>query len=265
MFGALGAMVMGAGLGQGGEPETFGKPFRDCEQCPEMVVVPAGSFLMGSPETEAGRAPTEGPQHRVTVSRPFAAGRYEVTFDEWDACVAAGGCVRHARDEGWGRGRRPVINVSWNDAQEYVTWLSGLTGKAYRLLSEAEWEYAARAGSATTYPWGDEPGIGHGNFEGSGSPWSGLETAPVGSFEPNAFGLHDVIGNVWERVQDCRNESYAGAPDDGSAWESGDCDLRMLRGGSWVDKPASARVAFRLRSHPDYRNHFNGFRVARTL
>ncbi len=230
-----------------------------------MVVVPAGTFFMGSPESETGRTSAEGPQHEMRIPRPFAVGKYEVTFEEWDACAAAGGCARRPGDEGWGRWRRPVINVSWNDARQYVAWLSTRTGKTYRLLSEAEWEYAARAGAATAYPWGEEAGTSRANFDGSGSEWSGKETAPVGIFPPNAFGLYDMTGNVWEWVEDCRNESYAGAPDNGSAWESGDCDLRMLRGGSWIDPPGSARLAFRIRNHRDHRNHFNGFRVARNL
>jgi len=239
--------------------------FRDAPDGPEMVVVPAGSFLMGSPEDEEGRSYEEGPQHMVTIARPFAVGKYAVTFDEWDAFVAASGTAHKPKDQTWGRGRRPVINVSWDDAQQYVAWLFKKTGKTYRLLSEAEWEYVARAGRTTRYPWGNDPGNNRANFVASGSKWSDEQTAPVGSFEPNAFGLHDMIGNVWEWVQDCWNESYAGAPSDGSAWESGDRGLRVLRGGSWDDRPEYARVATRLRNKADIRNDLNGFRVARTL
>jgi formylglycine-generating enzyme required for sulfatase activity len=243
-----------------------GESFRDCEQCPEMVVIPAGKVLMGSPEREVGRSPTEGPQQEVAFARPFAVGKFEVTFDEWDACVAAGGCAHKPTDEGWGRGRQPVINVSWSDAQVYVSWLAKKTGKPYRLLSEAEWEYAARAGKTTRYPWGDEPGTNLANFDGSGSRWSGRRTAPVGSFEANAFGLHDMIGNVWEWVEDCWNESYGDAPLDGRAWESGDCGRRVLRGGSWGSKPEVARAAVRGRIEPGNRNYLGvGFRLARTL
>ena len=162
-------------------------------------------------EREA-RSDDEGPQHEVRIAKPFAVGRFQVTFDEWDACVAARGCKHRPKDEGWGRGKRPVINVSWEDAQAYVAWLSKKTGHQYRLLSEAEWEHAARAGTATRYPWGDEPGSNRANFDGSGSKWSGKQTAPVGSFEPNAFGLHDVIGNVLEWVQDCWNDGFRALP-----------------------------------------------------
>ena len=239
--------------------------FRDCDQCPEVVVVPPGKFIMGSPAAEKGHAEDEGPQHAVTIAQPFAVSKYEVTFDEWDACVAAGGCSRKPEDRGWGRGRQPVIKVSWEDAQTYVAWLSNKTGKPYRLLSEAEWEYAARAGTTTRYPWGDEPGSLHANFDGSGSRWSLKQTAPVGSFGPNPFGLHDVIGNVYELVQDCWNDSYIGAPSDGSAWLKGDCGQRVLRGGAWNDRAEYARAANRYTSEPGNRHDYLGFRVARTL
>jgi formylglycine-generating enzyme required for sulfatase activity len=233
---------------------SSGTVFRDCDDCPEMVVVPAGTFMMG-----------EGPQHKVTIARPFAVGKYPVTFDEWDACVNAGGTKYEPVDSGWGRGKRPVINVSWDDAQVYVAWLSKKTGMPYRLLSEAEWEYAARAGTTTRYPWGDEPDTNHANFRDSGSQWSGKQTAPVGSFEPNAFGLHDMIGNVWEWLQDCWNNSYSGAPTDGSAWEAGDCGRRVVRGGSWDSYPENARVADRSGDGPTVRYFGLGFRLARTL
>jgi hypothetical protein len=165
----------------------------------------------------------------------------------------------------WGRGRQPVIYVSWVDAQAYVSWLSGTTGKPYRLLSEAEWEYAARAGTTTRYPWGSEPGRGHANFDGSGSEWSGRRTAPVGSFPPNDFGLHDMIGNVGEWVQDRWRRSYDGAPTDGRPCEAGSCRRRVFRGGFWNGGPVSARVANRSRDEPDKRYGNVGFRVARTL
>jgi formylglycine-generating enzyme required for sulfatase activity len=238
--------------------------FRDADG-PLMVVIPAGEFMMGSPVGEEGRYDREGPQHKVTIPRSFAVGKYQVTFDERDACVATGRCTHKPGDQGWGRGRRAVINVSWEDAQAFVSWLSKRTGKHYRLLSEAEWEYAARAGTTTRYPWGDEPGSNRANFRDSGSPWSDKQTAPVGSFEANAFGLHDMIGNVWEWVQDCFNRSYRSAPADGAAWESGDCGLRMLRGGSWLDSPTLARSAYRLKLEPGFRSSDVGIRVARTL
>ena len=242
-----------------------GYKFRDCPGCPEMVVVPAGSFMMGSPE--AGRYDDEGPVHRVTIARPFAVGVYEVTFGEWDACVAGGGCGGHRLDDwGWGRGRRPVIYVSWEDAQAYVRWLSGKTGKAYRLLSESEWEYVARAGTTTRYWWGDGIGRNRANCDGCGSRWDGKKTAPVGSFSANGFGLHDVHGNVWEWVEDCWNDSYHGAPTDGSAWTSRIfCIGRVLRGGSWGVSPRYLRSANRYWDPSGLRSYNAGFRVARTL
>ncbi|MBM4073219.1 MAG: formylglycine-generating enzyme family protein [Planctomycetes bacterium] len=229
-----------------------------------MVVVPAGSFTMGSPENEQGRSNDEGPQHRVTIARPFAAGKYEVTFDQWDACVNSGGCNGHRpSDEGWGRGNRPVINVSWTDAQAYVAWLSRRSGKRYRLLTEAEWEYAARGGTTTRYWCGDGEQCLNGAAWYSGN--SGFRTQPVGGKGANAFGLHDMLGNVREWVEDCVHENYAGAPVDGSAWTSGgDCSYRVLRGGSWVDVPWFLRAALRLWNGPGVRLYVSGFRVART-
>ena len=248
--------------------------FRDCPECPEMVVVPAGSFLMGAPESEAGSYDDERPVHRVAV-RSFAAGVYEVTFAEWDACVAGGGCGGHRPDDrGWGRSRHPVIDVSWDDAQLYVRWLSGRAGHGYRLLSESEWEYAARAGTTGPFHVGGTISPDQANYNGQWSYPSGDRdsgglyrgrTVPVGSFPPNAFGLYDVHGNVWEWVQDCWNDSYRGAPSDGRAWESGDCSLRVLRGGSWGNKPRFLRSALRYWNGSGGRNNVSGFRVARTL
>ena len=253
------AAVPGAGYAQEMEPGTV---FRDCEVCPEMVVVPAGSFMMGSPENA-----NEMPIHRVTIGEPFAVGKYEVTFDEWDACVADGGCYGHRPDdEGWGRGNRPVTNVHWNHVQTYTMWLSEKTGELYRLLSEAEWEYAARAGSGTRkYSWGNEVGRNRANCAECGSRWDAKQTAPVGSFAANAFGLYDMHGNVWEWVQDCWNATYAGAPADGSAWEQGGCNHRVLRGGSWVSDPRNLRSAIRYWDTTGNRFDSVGFRVARRL
>ena len=243
-----------------------GRVFRDCPECPEMVVVPAGSFMMGSAPDEEGRDNDEGPVHRVTIEKPFAVGKYEVMFAEWDACVADGGCGGHRPgDKGWGRGRRPVINVSWNNAKAYVRWLSDKTGKPYRLLSEAEWEYAARAGTTTRYNWGDDIGRNRANCDGCGSGWDNEQTAPVGSFPANGFGLYDLHGNVWEWVEDCRNPSYAGAPADGSARINGDCSSHVLRGGSWYNEPKNVRVALRISYATESRSYSHGFRVARTL
>ena len=245
-----------------------GDMFRDCPECPEMVVVPAGSFTMGSPSSEKGRDDNEGPVHRVRIPAPFAVGKYEVTFAEWDACVSAGGCGGYRpKDRGWGRGRRPVIFASWKDAKAYVGWLSEKTGKEYRLLSESEWEFAARAGTTTRYSWGNAIiGRNRANCRGCGSRWDFKETAPVGSFAANGFGLHDMHGNVYEWVEDCWNGSYAGAPSDGSAWESGDCSQRVLRGGSWYRLPRYLRAASRGWGDTGFRYYVSGgFRVARTL
>ena len=200
---------------------------------------------------------------------------------EWDACVSAGGCGGYRpEDEGWGRGRRPVINVSWEDAQEYVRWLSRETGEDYRLLSEAEWEYVARAGTTTARYWGESE-VGQCRY-GNGYDQSAhlkhnllwdpvactdgySDTAPVGFFRPNAFGLHDVLGNIYEWTQDCWHGRYLGAPADGSAWQSGDCSDRVLRGGSWKFHPRILRSA--LRGSDPAGDHYNsyGFRVARTI
>ena len=244
---------------------TAGSAFRDCDECPEMVVVPAGSFMMGSPASEEGRYDNEGPVHRVTLPVPFAVGKYEVTFAEWDACEAAGGCDEFTYDRGWGRGRRPVINVTWEDAQAYVRWLSRQTGERYRLLSESEWEYVARAGSATRYAWGDEIGRNRANCDGCGSQWDDESTAPMGSFAANAFGLHDMHGNVWEWVEDCWNETYVGAPADGTARQNGDCTRHAARGGSWFFLPRNLRSASRARVFHLQDDKDLGFRVAKTL
>lgn len=241
--------------------------FKECANCPEMVVVPAGSFTMGSPSSEPGRSADEGPQHTVTIARQFAVGRFEVTFDEWDACVAAGGCNGYKpSDEGWGRGRRPVINVSRDDAQAYAAWLSKKTGKSYRLLSESEYEYATRAGTQTAYPWGNAVGTNNANCHACGSQWDAKQTAPVGSFAANRFGLYDMVGNVREWTEDCYHNNYSGAPADGSAWiEGANCYHRVVRGGSWLIAPAFLRSASRYWFATDYRLNYVGFRVARML
>jgi formylglycine-generating enzyme required for sulfatase activity len=242
-----------------------GQAFRECaKDCPEMVVVPAGEFMMGSPTTEKGRYSNEDPQHRVTIGRPFAVSKFDVTFADWDACVSVRGCPQ-VSDSGFGRGTRPVINVSWDDAQQYVAWFSKMTGKPYRLLSEAEWEYAARAGSTTAYFWGDEIGKGNANCEGCGSEWDNRQTSPVGSFKPNAFGLYDMAGNVWQWVQDCYYGNYDEAPTDGSSGTLGGCSRRVVRGGCWDYAPLHLRSASRIGNPPGDRNRSFGFRVGRTL
>ena len=241
--------------------------FKECANCPEMVVVPAGSFTRGSPTSEPGHSADEGPQHTVTIARPFAVGRFAVTFDEWDACAADGGCNGYKpSDEGWGRGRRPVINVSWDDAKAYVAWLSKKTGKSYRLLSGAEYEYATRAGTQTAYPWGNAIGTNNANCHACGSQWDARQTAPVGSFAANGFGLYDMVGNVEVWMEDCYHDSYSGAPSDGSAWiEGADCSRRIVRAGSWFFAPAFLRSAKRYWFTTDYRLNYLCFRVARTL
>jgi formylglycine-generating enzyme required for sulfatase activity len=239
--------------------------FSECANCPEMVVVPAGSFTMGSPSGEMGHEPDEGPQHRVTFARPFAVGKFAVTSDEWDACVADGDCSYKPSDEGWGRGRRPVINVSWGDAKSYVAWLSRKTGKPYRLLTEAEYEYAARAETQTAYPWGNDIGKNNANCAGCGSAWDNKQTAPVGSFAPNEFGLFDIVGDVWEWTEDCWQDNYNSAPSDGSAWITGDCSGRVVRGGSWGNLPQDLRSALRYWVDSAHRGNDVGIRVGRPL
>ncbi len=253
--------------------------FKECTECPDMVVLPAGSFTMGSPESEEGREPadkgSESPQHRVTIARPFAVGKFEVTFAEWDDCVAGGGCTYVPKDFGSGRGKRPVVNVSWNDITgQYLPWLNRKTGKTYRLLTEAEWEYAARAETRTPYAFGNKITRKQAQYsEGdSGSAGGAVEVA---SFPANAFGLHDIHGNVWEWVQDCWHGSYDGAPSDGSAWTGSrawarvtgaSCDNHVLRGGSWFLQAPNVRSANRWAVIvPGFRNFDIGFRVARTL
>jgi len=202
---------------------------------------------------------------RVRIDYRFAVGVYEVTFAEWYACVDAGGCGNYIPDDrGWGRGNRPVIYVNWEDAQSYVSWLSDRTGKTYRLLSESEWEYVARAGTETAYSWGDSIGVNRAKCDGCGNRYRYM-TAPVGSFEANAWGVYDMHGNVWEWVQDCWNDNYAEAPADGSAWESGNCSVRVLRGGSWTAFPWELRSANRGSLRSVFRNHSYGFRVARSF
>jgi formylglycine-generating enzyme required for sulfatase activity len=230
-----------------------GEVFKDCAECPEMVVIPAGRFLMGSPPSEAGRSADEGPQRWVDVAR-FAMGKFEVTQRQWEAVM--GSNPSHFRACG---PDCPVENVSWNDAQEFVRRLSQRTGQNYRLPSEAEWEYAARAGTTTAYFWGDAFDAGRANNNSS-------RTVPVGRYGVNAFGLHDIYGNVWEWVQDVWRNSYVGAPSDGSAWVTGgDQSWRVLRGGSWGNSPLSLRSAFRVRSWPVSRDYVSGFRIARTF
>jgi formylglycine-generating enzyme required for sulfatase activity len=237
-----------------------GAEFKDCAECPTMVRVPAGSFTMGSPESEEGRQDTEGPQHPVIIRRAFAVGKYEVTFAEWDACVADGGCNGYRPDdEGRGRGNRPAMNVGWNDAHSYVTWLKDKTGKEYRLLSESEWEYAARAGTTTPYYWGETANGAYAKYASEDG------AAVVGSYSPNGFGLYDMLGNVSEWTEDCYNPDYIGAPGDNNPWTSGECGQHVVRGGFWGDAAKALRSADRPWSSSPSRANYIGFRVARTL
>jgi formylglycine-generating enzyme required for sulfatase activity len=273
-----------------------GQVFRDCAECPEMVVIPGGTFMMGSPNSETGRYGDEGPVHRVTVPS-FAAGKYEVTRGEFGAFARAtnfrpsGGCYQWTGqkfdlDSGksWSNpgfaqtDRDPVVCVNWDDTQRYIAWLREKSGKPYRLLSEAEWVYAARAGTTSAQVWGDrvQDACGLANLADAAARRTGpanwtylacndgfANTAPVGSFKPNAFGLHDMIGNAWEWVADCLNERYDGAPTDGRVWQAGDCTKHMLRGASWFFQPRVERFAARGWAEADSRDYFQGFRVAR--
>jgi len=251
-------------------PPQPGDIFVDCPECPAMVVIPGGEFVMGSPPDAPLRANTEGPQRRVTVPR-FALARTEVTFDQYRHCVQAGACNYLPQDEGWGQGVRPVINVSMEDAGAYVRWLSDVSGRRYRLPSEAEWEYAARAGTTTRFHTGNCLTSLQANFDArlpSGDCPAGAQlgqTIPVASFAPNPFGLFDMLGNVQEWTLDCWNADYDGAPTDGSAWIEGDCSRAVLRGGSWRNSEGKLRSASRTRPSGTFHNDHTGFRPALSL
>jgi formylglycine-generating enzyme required for sulfatase activity len=242
-----------------------GDAFRECaKDCPEMIVVPDGEFTMGSPDKENTRDDSQRPQHRVIFAKPFAVSKFEVTFEQWDACVAIHRCDPIVSDGGFGRGTRPVINVSWDDAQRYVTWFSLMTGKPYRLLSEAEWEYAARAGTMTHYSFGDDTAA-LGDYA-----WydenSGKQTHPVGEKKPNAFGLHDIYGNVDEWVEDPWHDNYQGASMDGSPWvKDGAASWYVVCGGAWLNSAQFLRACNRFWLPTDGRYDYVGFRLARTL
>ena len=235
-----------------------GDVFRDCQGCVEMLVLPAGTFDMGS-TTEY-----ENPPHRVTIAKPFAIGKNEVTFDQWDACVADGGCKHRPDDREWGRGDRPVINVSWLDAKAFVAWLSQKTGQTYRLPSEAEWEYAARGGTNSPYWWGRDVGSRQANCRECNTG-SSQQTSAIGSYKANPFGLNDTAGNAAEWVEDCWNDNYRGAPQNGSPWLTGQCRLRVLRGGAFDSAAKYLRSTARFRYDSDVRYSANGFRVVREL
>jgi len=257
-----------------------GTVVRDCAECPALVVIPAGAFTMGNDhrdsavKSEPGKVTfdlaimataSNAPAHRVSIAKTIAVGKYSVTFEEWDACVAGGGCGGYKPAESpWGRGRMPVANVNWQDAKNYTQWITKKTGKRYRLLSEAEWEYAARAGTTTPYYWGDE--IGDGNANCCGTKWNETKLAPVGSFAPNQFGLHDMLGHVWQWTEDCWHDGYVGAPADGSAWiVNGNCSKRIIRGGYYQSPSYIVRVDNHNSNEPGSRDYGVGFRVVRDL
>jgi len=260
-----------------------GVDFKDCLACPEMRVVPGGSFVMGSAETERYRRPDEAPRHRVRIAQPFAVGKYEVTFAQWDACVQDGGCSGYSPDDqGWGRGARPVIYISWSDAQAYVAWLRGHTGQPYRLLTEAEWEYVARAGTTTAYSFGADADTLCRYSNGASAPRQqtagrflspchpeNYGTAPVGSYSANSFGLHDLHGNVQEWVEDCWRSRYTVTSDSAEGRKavrpSANCDSRVTRGGAWGFAAPDMRSAARLHYRPEDRFAVSGFRVAMDL
>lgn len=253
-----------------GVPETLQKPelifrdkLRDGSEGPGMIVIPAGEFRMG--DSSGKNYFNERPVHPVRFAQPFALGVYAVTFEEYDRFAQATGRGL-PKDNDYGRDRFPVINVSWNDAVAYCLWLSDQTGQSYHLPSEAEWEYACRAGTTTEYSWGDAIGHDNANCDGCGSQWDRKQTAPVGSFSPNPWGLFDMHGNVWEWCIDCWHDGYDGAPTDGSAWiYSNNCDSRVYRGGSSLTYKTRVRSSFRHHSSPESRNCNIGFRLKRLI
>jgi formylglycine-generating enzyme required for sulfatase activity len=241
-----------------------GVPFKDCPDCPEMVVMPSGSFVMGSPDTEKGRRLLEGPQHEVKIDRNVAVGKYEVTLGQFRQFAEETKREMHdCQAQNPLSDQHPAACANWEDARDYAQWLANKTGEPYRLLTEAEWEYAARAGTTTSRYWGDSASAACKFARVTLCGTTG--TAPVGQYQPNAVGLHDMLGNVWEWVEDCWNESYTGAPADGSAWKSGRCKVRVLRGGSFYNKARNLRSAGRNWNYTDYRYDDIGFRVARTM
>ncbi|UCH47634.1 MAG: SUMF1/EgtB/PvdO family nonheme iron enzyme [Betaproteobacteria bacterium] len=273
------ALCLAAPSARGQDRQTPGSEFQDCPDCPVMVIIPPGRYGMPMPPIDQGRPFTEGENRLVNITEPFAVGKFEVTFDQWDACVADGKCAA-AEDEGWGKGKRPVINISWIQAYRYTRWLSEKTGKNYRLPTEAEWEYSARAGAGRARFLGIEPEevCRYANVYDMTAEKElefGMEmlpcddgfdvTAPVGSFKPNAFGLHDMLGNVWEWTEDCQAVLWRNAPTDSSARVDGKCSERAYRGSSWLSHPPPyIQVGDRYRFLGARYNDL-GFRVARSL
>jgi formylglycine-generating enzyme required for sulfatase activity len=245
--------------------------FRECIHCPEMVVVPAGNFTMGASATESGSTPDERPQHQVTFAHPFAVGRSPVTIDEWNTCVSAGGCRYSPPERKAAVGTQPVTNILWDDAKEYVYWLSRTTGRRYRLLSEAEREYVTRAGTTTAFWWGDSPILPQAHDEAesrvlvAGAESGGAGTVPMPSLVANPWELYEVHGGVYDWVEDCWIDNYDDAPSDGSAWIEGNCSRRILRGGAFSRSVQTRRSAARIWSGPPNRLSYMGVRIARTL
>jgi formylglycine-generating enzyme required for sulfatase activity len=238
-----------------------GDAFKDCLGCPDLVVVPAGSFIMGSD----GRHKYEKPPHKVTIAKPFAIGKFETTFDEWEVCLLAGGCTHNPNDHKWGRDRRPVINVTVTNVKNYLRWISKKTDQKYRLPSEAEWEYAAQAGTTTEYWWGNEMGKDNANCRHCLTAGIPHETFPAGTYKANPFGLFDTSGNVWEWTLDCWNKSHVGAPSDGSPRLTGNCVKPVIKGGSWYYIPKNQRPAWRAKNDHRAKSYGIGFRVLREL
>lgn len=243
-----------------GTKPSVAKTFKDCDTCPEMIELPAGSFTMGSKGGDA----SEQPAHTVKIGQPFAISRFEVTVAEWKTCHAAGGCEYLPKRKGM-TATSPVHNLSWLDAQQYAKWLSKKTGKKYRLPTEAEWEYAARGGTKTEYWWGNAVGEGKANCKNCGGEWNRKRPALVDTYDANAFGVQGMNGSIWEWVADCWFDSYEGAPKDGSARERKNCQSRVLRGGSWRNDASYARSASRFTYDHDVRYVLNGFRVVRSM
>jgi|SRR5208337_3785262 len=241
------------------QTKPSGDFIQDCEDCPRLVQIPAGHYRIGSPKDEPGHERAEEPLTDITIAKPFAIGQFKVTFAQWDACAASGGCKYRPEDSSWGRGDRPVINVSWDDAHDYISWLRTRTKKSYRLPTEAEWEYAARAGSQGAYFWGDNISPSQANYNNRKG------TVPVSMFEKNKFGLYQVHGNLGEWVEDCWRDNYAKIPRDGTGYRSDDCEKHVVRGGYWAFGPEQIRSASRGSGDHAIRSPLFGFRIARDL
>lgn len=241
-----------------GRPATAGAEIKDCPACPVLISLPAGSFTMGSNTSD----PSEKPAHQVAINTPFAIGKYEVTVQQWNACVDAGGCQKVAQAA---NANAPIRDVSWDDAQQYLKWLSTLSGQQYRLPTEAEWEYAARGGTATRYWWGEQMATGKANCKECGQPWASEGPANVASFAANPYGLHDTSGSVWEWVSDCWHATFKDAPADGRSWDQPNCSVRVIRGGSWREGAVYMVASTRFKYDASVRHSQNGFRVARSL